>query len=192
MTKDIFDARRRTFEEEYAKKNDAQLIDKLEALFNRHIDRETIRQATGITDERVLDNLIALNLSGDLMAAFKLYPLVEMAWADGHADERETRAVLDSVEHHGMSRDSAAYEMLARALKNHPRPDTRKAWYSYAEELCTTLNPQELASFRDDLLEHARKVAEASGGILNVALTVSDKEKRILEAIRRALTPGAP
>lgn len=189
MSKDAFEARRKSFEEEYFRKKDAQLVDKLKAVFHKKIDKETIRQTTGITDERVLDNLVALNLSGEVMAAFKLFPLVEMAWADGDVDEREARAVLTAAEQDGIRRDSAAYSMLETALKNRPRPDARKAWYAYAKELRKVLNAQEIAEFRNDLLVFARRVAEASGGLLGVAFTVSVNEKKVLEAIERALTP---
>ena len=90
MTKDIFDARRKSFEEELFRKKDAQLVDKLKVVIHPTLDKETIRQRTGVTDEYVLNNLVALNLSGDSMAAFNLYPLIEVAWADGQVDERES------------------------------------------------------------------------------------------------------
>ncbi len=78
--------------------------------------------------------------------------------------------------------------MLDNALKHHLRQDARKVWYAYAEALRKVLNPQELATFRNDLLENARQVAEASGGVLNLAFTVSGNEKRVLQAIERALS----
>jgi len=188
MTKNAFEARRKQLEEEYFRKKDAQLVDKLKSVFHRKIDREGIRKATGITNETLLDNLVTMNLSGELMAAFRLYPLVEIAWADGEVDERETHAVLSAAEHHGVGRGTAAYAMLENALKNRPRDDSRKAWYLYATELRQVLNKRELEAFRDDLLEDARRVAEASGGLLNFAFTVSGNEKKVLEAIKRALT----
>ncbi len=189
MGRDAFEVRREGFEEEYFRTRDAKLVEKLKTVFHKKVDKESIRKATGITDERVLDNLVALNLSGDLMAAFRLMPLVEIAWADGTIDDREVEAVLAAAEQHGVARGSGAYAMLENALRTGPRPDSRKAWYLYAEELRKTLNPQELATFRRDLLEEARKVAAASGGILNVAFTVTPQEKKVIEAVERALTP---
>lgn len=189
MTKDAFEARRRGFEEEYFRKKEAHLVDKLRKVFHQKIDKEAIRQKTGITDERVLDNLAALELSGDMMAAFQLFPLVEIAWADGQVDEHEVHAVLEALTQHGIARGSAPYAMVENALKNPVRPDARRAWLMFAEQLRKLLNPQELATFRDDLLQYARSVAEASGGLLNVAFTVSANEKRILDNIERALTP---
>jgi uncharacterized tellurite resistance protein B-like protein len=191
MVKDAFEARRKSFEEEYFRKKDAQLVDKLKGVFHRKLDKETIRQTTGIMDERVLTNLVTLSLSGELMAAFKLYPLIEMAWADGVVDQREARAVLAAAEQTGIAPASAPYAMLENALKNRPREAARQAWYLFAAELRRVLNPQELAVFRTDLLNYAHRVAEASGGLLNMAFTISANEKRVLEAIERALTHEA-
>lgn len=188
MTKDLFAARRKQLEEEYFRTKDVQLVDKLKKVFHQKLDKETIRATTGITDERVLNNLVELNLSGETMAAFKLYPLIEMAWADGEVDEREIHAVLAAAEQHGIPRGSGPYVMLENALKHRLRPDARKAWYRLAEELRKVLNPQELATFRNDLLEYARKIAAASGGLLNLAFTVSANEQKVLDAIERALT----
>lgn len=189
MTTDSFEARRKAIEEAYFRKRDAQLVDKLKDLFRKKIEKEDLRRMTGITDERVLDNVVALNLSGDLLGAFRLFPLLEIAWADGQVDEHEVRAVLEAAVQHGVAPGSPAYEMMERSLKDHLRSDARKAWYLYAEELCKVLNPQELAAFRQDLLDCATRVAQASGGVLNVAFTVSAREKKILDAIERALTP---
>ena len=78
--------------------------------------------------------------------------------------------------------------MLENALKNRPGEDARKAWYRYAEELRTILSPAELTTFRNDLLDHARRIAEASGGFLNMAFQVSTNERKVLTAIEHALT----
>lgn len=190
MGQSAFDTRGKGFEVEYFRKKDRQLVEKLKEVFHRKIDKDGIRKSTGITDERVLDNLVALNLSGELMAAFKFFPLVEIAWADGAIDARETAAVLAAVEKQGIPRGSAAHAMLENALKNGPRPDARKAWYMFAEELRKTLNPAELATFRNDLLAQARTVAEASGGILNMAMTVAGSERKVIQAVEKALTPA--
>ena len=189
MTKDAFDERRKSLEEQYFQKKEGQLVDRLKAVFHKKIDKESIRQTTGITDERLLDDLVELELSGELMSAFKLYPLVEVAWADGKVDEREIRAVLDAAHRYGAERGSAAYRLLENALQSGPRDESRKVWYLYASELRKVLNAKELDTFRNDLVAAAREVAEASGGIVNLAFTVSGNEKKVLDAVLRSLTP---
>ena len=94
MSKDIFQKREIYLEEEYFRKKDFDLLDKLKAVFQKKVDKESIRKATGVTNEQVLDRLVEMQLNGELMGAFQLYPLVEIAWADGDLSESEAKSVL--------------------------------------------------------------------------------------------------
>jgi len=189
LSKDPFEARRVGFEAEYFQKKDAELVDKLKKIFHKKLEKDELRKSTGIHDERVLDTLLELNVSSNLLAAFELYPLVEVAWADGGVDEREQAAALAAAEKHGIAAGSPAHAMLADLLKNRPRADMRKAWNLFAEELRRTLTPRQLDVFREDLLAYARSVATASGGLLNIAFAVGASEREALKSIERALTP---
>lgn len=191
MTKDAFESRRVAFEAEYFRKKDAQLVAKLKQVFHRKLAKTELALATGINDEAVLDTLVELNLSSNLLAAFELYPLIELAWADGNVDERERNAVLAAAAQHGIDAQSPAYVMLDNALRGRPRPDMRKAWHLYASELCKVLTQPELETFRNDLLEYARSVAAASGGLLNLAFTTGATEKEVMKTIERALSPDS-
>jgi hypothetical protein len=184
----IFERRRRAFEAEYFSRKDTELIDKLKAVFHRRIDKQSIREATGVTDEELLDRLVELNLDGELMAAFNLTPLVEIAWADGEVNDGERRAVLSAAEQHGVHRGSKAYAMLETRLRDGPSKDARKIWFHYAEELRKTLDPRQLEEFRADLVEACRRVAETSGGLLSLAFRVSKTEQTVIDAVKRALT----
>jgi uncharacterized tellurite resistance protein B-like protein len=182
-----FDARRTGFEAEYFHKKDAQLVEKLKAVFNRKMDREGLKQATGISNEEVLDRLLAVNAKGELLLAFRLYPLVEIAWADGKADPKECKAVIDAALKFGVPAEGAAIRALEAWLKRGPTADGRTAWYAFAGELRKTLNKAELETFRNDLLEGANAVAKASGGFLGVAFEISAVEQKVLDRIAKEL-----
>jgi len=186
--KGVFERRGKAFEAEYFSRKEAELVDKLKDVFRKKVDKQSIIDATGVTDEQLLDRLVELNLSGELMAAFNIMPVVEIAWADGAVDEREVKAVLSAAEQLGILRGSKAYAMLETRLREGPVKEARKIWYYYAEALKKTLSPAELAQFRSDLLDVCWRVAEASGGLLNLVFTASANEKRVIEAVERALT----
>ena len=186
--KAAFERRERAFEAEYFSRKDAELIDKLKAVFHKKIDKQSICTATGVTDEQLLDRLVELNLDGELMAAFNLLPIIEVAWADGAVDEREVRAVLSAAEQHGLSPGSKAYAMLETRLREGPSKDARKIWFHYAETLRKILSPSQIEQFRKDLLEVCWHVAETSGGLLNLAFKVSANERNVIDAVERALT----
>jgi len=186
--KNPFELRERSFEAEYFEKKNNSLVEKLRSVFHKDINKESIRKETGITDEALLDRLVHVNLSGELMVAFKLIPIIEVAWADGPPDAKEQRAVLESGERSGIPRGSRAFEMLERRLAEGPTDDLRKIWRLYANSLRETLNPTELAEFRADLLALCRQIAETSGGILGILMKTSPMEKRVIDAVEKALS----
>ena len=188
MPRDLFATRRMGLEDEYFHKQDAELMDKLRAVFERKMDREELQKATGIKSEEVLDRLLALHAKGEMLLAFRLYPLVETAWADGTADEREGKAVIDAAIKLGVPPESAALAAIRDWIKRGPTEDGRLAWYMFAGELRKTLGTIELDRFRHDLLEGAKAVAIASGGLLGIAYQISRKEQQVLDHIAKALT----
>ena len=186
--RNAFEDRERAFEAEYFTRRDAELVDRLKLVFHKAIDRQSIRDSTGVTDEELLDRLVELNLDGELMVAFNLLPVIEVAWADGVVDDREVREVFTIAEEHGIHPGSKAYSMLETRLHGGPSTDARKIWFYYAEALRKTLSSQQLEEFREDLLAACWRVAETSGGLLNAVFNVSASERKVIATIERALT----
>jgi uncharacterized tellurite resistance protein B-like protein len=188
MADDGFERRRKSLEEEFFVRKDSELVDKLRKQLEKAQPRETLRQITGISDESVIDTLVALHVDRDTLAAFALYPLVEVAWADGEVDERERQAFLKAAAEHGITVGSPGHDALREFLKESPREEARKAWFAWADELKRKLDPDERRKVRDALLERARAVAEASGGFLGLGNRISAGEQRVLTAIERAFS----
>jgi hypothetical protein len=182
---DAMHKRQKALEEEFFAKKNQQLRDKLKATFDQEVTREKLKAATGITDPVVLERLIALQVRGETMAAFWLYPLVEIAWADGKLDGKERDAILEAAVAGGIERGSPGYEALEAAMADGPTEARRKVWFAYAQDLNGRLDPNERRRVRDELLARARRVAEASGGLFGVG-KVSAAEQRILDAVAGA------
>lgn len=185
---DAFGARRTGLEAEYFKKKDADLVGKLKEVFGRKLDREDLQKTTGIKSQEVLDRLLAVNAKGEMLLAFRLYPLVEIAWADGSIDKREAKAVIEAATKLGVPPKSAALATIEDWLQRGPTADGRLAWYMYAEELRKVLSPSELEKFRDELLAGAKAVASASGGILGLAFEINKNEQKVLDKVAQSLT----
>jgi uncharacterized tellurite resistance protein B-like protein len=186
MSSEAFEKRRRAFEEEFFNKQNQKLVDKLRENLQKKQTREELQQISGIQDAGVLDTLMAMHLAKDTFAAFALYPLVEVAWADGSVDDKERKAFLMAVAEHGLAPGSPAHAALEEFVKTKPNEDTRKAWYTWAAELNRTLDAAERRKVREGLIQRARAVAEASGGFLGLGNKISANEQRILDAITRA------
>jgi uncharacterized tellurite resistance protein B-like protein len=186
MSDEPLDKRRKAFEEEFFQKHNRKLAEKLRATLEQKQTREELAKITGIQDAEVLDTLMAMNVAKDTFAAFVLYPLVEIAWADGSVDEKERKAFLAAAAEHGIEPGSPAHAALEEFVKETPRTDARKAWYAWAAELNRTLDGSERRKVRDGLVKRARAVAEASGGFLGVTSKISANEQKVLDAIERA------
>jgi hypothetical protein len=142
--------------------------------------------ASGITDEGTLRLLVDLEVSMDLLSALALVPLMEVAWADGHIDDKERAAILQAADAQGIDRDSPAYDLLAKWLDRRPTARLFDAWRDYIVALMEPLLAAERAQLRDALLGRARRVAEAAGGFLGVG-AVSREEAQVLERLEREL-----
>ena len=185
MSSDALHKREKALEEEFFARKDQQLRDKLKATFEQEVTREKLKAATGLTDPQILDRLVALQVRGETMAAFWLYPLVEVAWADGKVDRRERDAIIEAAVGGGIERGSAGFEALETALADGPTEARREVWFAYARDLAARLDPKERRAVREDLVQRARVVAEASGGVLGVR-KVSSNEQRVLDRIAEA------
>lgn len=185
---DAFKERGQSLEDSYFRTRDAQMVDKLRNVFENKLAKEAVTKATGITNDEFLDRVVRLNMNGEMLTAFKLFPLVEVAWADGNFDQAEAEAVISAAAKQGIPRNSEVLAHLKNWLNKGPTPDGRSLWKMYAAELRKTLSKQELDTFREDMLKYAHQVAEASGGILKLFFTESTSEKKVIEGIRKELT----
>jgi hypothetical protein len=182
MSDDGLIRRGKALEEEFFRKEHDKLMKKLKATFEQEVTAEKLRAATGITDPKILERLIALQVRHETMAAFWLYPLVEIAWADGRLDEKERVKILDAAITGGIERGSPGWELLETAMREGPTEERRKVWRAYARDLAHRLDADERRTTRNDLIRRARLVAEASGGILGVG-KITANEQQILDVI---------
>lgn len=168
---------------------EVHLEDSTSSLSAELIRRGELALASGISDEAMLRILLDLDIETSVLTALSLVPLVEVAWADGKMDPEERSAILAASTDQGISPGSTAHDLLASWLKHLPRPELFEAWCSYIEAVLEPLTPGEREELRIGLVERARHVAEAAGGILGVG-PISGSERLVLarldEVLRRA------
>lgn len=183
---DSFERRRQALEEEFFKKQNQALLEKLRNQLETEQPRAVLGRITGITDGKVLDTLVALHVNHETLAAFALYPLVEVAWADGRVDDREREALLKAAAEQGIAPGTAVHETLERLLRDQPTPAVRDAWHAWAKALRERIEPGEADGIASSLATQARSVAEASGGFLGVGRRVNDREQVVIDGIAKA------
>jgi len=153
------------------------------------IRRGELALASGISDEAMLRILLDLDVETTVLTALSLVPLVEVAWADGKMDAEERTAILAASGDQGIQPGSSAHDLLASWLEHLPRPELFAAWRAYIEAVLEPLTPGEREELRVGLVERARRVAEAAGGILGLG-AISGSERLVLarldEVLRKA------
>jgi len=186
MEKDFLADRRKALEESFFHEHDQQLLDTLRADAQRRVRKETLRLATGIGDEGVIDRLADLGFDAETLLPFALVPLVTIAWTDGRIDAAERATLLNEIESAGIARGSAAHRIFERWLESAPSPALFDAWEAYTRTLCKTLPAEDRAWLADALLRRARAVASASGGILGPGFRESKDELDVIARMERA------
>ncbi len=177
-----------SLEEAFFRKRDAELIEQHRKIEKMERTRAALAEISGIHDPKVLDKLIALDVSPEVLASIAVVPLVEIAWADGDVDAREHKAVLEAVAENGMGKGSVDYDLFDNWLKHRPPAVLLDAWVHYIEGLCTTMSAQECHTLKAELIGRARKVAEAAGGIMGVAFKISSQERAVLKKMEDAFS----
>lgn len=183
---DTFEDRRKELEEAFFRKQNAKLLEKMRAEKQAAADRDAISKLTGITDRAVLDALMGLQLTAETLTAFTLFPLVEVAWADGAVDPKEKQAVMDGASQKGVVAGSPAAQLLDGWLVSKPSPSLHATWASYVQALCANLSPLDRETLKNQLLGWARQVAQATGGILGLGEKVSSAEETALQKLAQA------
>jgi hypothetical protein len=182
--------RGRDLEDEFFHREDQRLIERLNELKVAETTREALAKATGITKPAVLDRLMALGIRAETVTALLIVPLVEVAWADGTLDAKERRAILDRAGDSGVACGSTEYALLEAWLDRRPDPKLLTAWTYLVQGMCEHLGPDGAARLKAGLLERARTVASASGGVFGIGSKVSNAEAAVLAQLEAAFAPA--
>ena len=189
MEKDFLGERRKGFEEEFFRRQEAALLQRLRDEEARGSARQALAAASHITDEALLDQLAALGIKPETLVALSLVPLVEIAWADGTVQASERHAILEAARAAGLVEGSGGDRLLQGCLSALPPAHLRTLWVHYIKALCAGLSDEGREALKADLLERARRVAGAAGGVIGMGPKVSSKEAALLADFARALNP---
>jgi DNA-binding phage protein len=170
---------------------DQQLLNAFRERLERTDRRTQLAQVSGIHDEAVLDRLIELNIEPETLAAMAVVPLICVAWADGKVQQGERQAVLAAAATAGVQPQNGRYPLLEYWLNEEPDARLIEAWEHYIRHLCQRLDEHDIAELRRDLLDRARDVAEAAGGMLGFGNKTSAAERAMLARLEQAFGGAA-
>ena len=181
QSNEALEKRGHSLEEAFFQKKDASLLEKLREKRLADVTKEDIAQATGITDGELLERLVAMEINLQTLTALSVVPLVEVAWADGRIEKNERDAILQAADEAGIPKDGPGYRLLNEWLAEKPDMQLLACWKDYIATLADTLDAEAYAQVRDNLLERARGVATATGGILGLGAISAPEQAKLAE-----------
>jgi hypothetical protein len=186
MADEFLGDRKKALEESFFAKENSRLLERLRSESKHKSVRQGLTEISGISDEAVIDKLVALDIQPDTWAAISVIPLVEVAWADGKVDDKERRAVLSAAEANGIFPGSPSFALLESWLARRPDVRLMEAWGEYVVDLCASFGAREKAAVKEKVLGRAREVALATGGFLGFGPKISPEEAVVLAELAKA------
>jgi hypothetical protein len=186
MAKPGFGGRKRDLEEAFFGELDQHLLKALREETATKEKKKALSDASGITDEELLDHMVELNLCSETVAALSLVPLIFVGWADNKLDDKERAAIIQAAERTGLAKGHPGHDVLESWLTKKPGEKLLTAWKNYVAALTENLSEEDDKQLKEELLGRAREVAEASGGILGFGNKISKVEQAVLDELAQA------
>lgn len=150
-----------------------------------HSGLDEIRQATRITDHKVLTELIDCGVRAESLNLLTLVPLVHVAWANGKIEEEERAAILDAAAQVGVRADSPGFVLLNGWLCCRPHRTLIRTWKDYVAAIRRFLSPEAYEVLHSTTISRARSVAESAGGLMGF-LKISRAEEAAIQELNLA------
>ncbi|HEX3765916.1 MAG TPA: hypothetical protein VHW23_44770 [Kofleriaceae bacterium] len=177
--------RERALENQFYEKENQDKLAAMRRKLDTQASKDELRKASGMTDDAVLEQLVALGLRSNTIAALSLVPLIQVAWADGAIQDNERTAILQGAHGKGLEEGSDGYELLQSWLAREPGEELFIAWEAYIKALASQLNDEQNRLLKNQIVGFAKLVATAAGGILGFG-KVSASEEKVLHRIEAA------
>jgi hypothetical protein len=180
--KDMFAERGRSLEEDYFRKKDRELIERMRKAASAEEQDQHLAKKSGLTDPELLKELRELGFTPDTISLIPLVPLVRMAWAEGGVTPAERDLLLRLARSRGIEPDSAADRQLATWLDRRPDDSVFVRAGRLIRAMLDLKSPEVADLAPDDLVDYCEQIASASGGILGIG-RISGEEKKLLESM---------
>lgn len=181
-THDSMHDRGRAIEEEYFRRKDYELIEKIRQKAAAEAAQQALGTSTGVSDPEVLHELLALGFTPDTVALLPLMPVLQVAWAEGGVTAVERNLIEKLATARGIVPGSPADAQLMDWLANRPSDEIFHGAARLIRALLASGSDVVANLSAEDLVAHCERVAAASGGIFGLG-RVSFEERELLASI---------
>lgn len=188
-TKKWFGDREQALENEYFRRKDRELIDKLREDGVREQDHRLLKERLGNASEALVTKLEDAGFTPDTLAVLHIVPLVQVAWADDWVDSGERELIFALAAARGVAPDTPAHAQLSQWLETQPDAQFFEMVDALLASTLDLLPTESRDSATDELLDWTTRIAEATGGTLGM-MPISKAERACIARIAERLAPG--
>jgi hypothetical protein len=178
--------RKRQSEEEYFRKKDLELVEKMRKAAAEARNLAELGEKTGVKDPAVIKELEEMGFTPANVSVLPLVPVVQMAWAEGGITPAERALLTRIARERGITEGSPADLLLTAWMTEQPSP----AVFAKATRLIRAVLELRGTEYEtvtaDDLIKYCEAIASASGGVLGFG-KISAEERATLEQVVSAL-----
>ena len=183
---DALAGKKRKHEEEYFRKQDQELIEKMRRATAAAKTRHDLGEKTGLHDAELLNELEALGFTPDTVNLLPLVPLLQVAWAEGGVSGPERTQIVALARSRGVEEGSVADAQLADWLSTQPRQHVFTGATRLIRAMLAAGSAETHDLTADGLVKYCESIAAASGGVLGIG-KVSPEERTALAQIASQL-----
>ena len=187
--------RSRKSEEDYFRRKEQELIEKLRKKTEAEAHRKGLAEAIGLENEQILDVLRDMGFDRATVVVLFLVPLLHVAWSDGSIADRERALLLEAAHAHGVREGTPAHAKLNTWLAAKPPEQMVERALQVIRDIMTFQSTDARQDTTDKLLNSCERIAAASGGFLGLGTKISPDEaavmKRVATEIERAHAEAA-
>jgi hypothetical protein len=181
---DAFAERGRALEEEYFRKKDRELVEKLRRSAAADQARGELSKQTGLSDPALLAELQELGFNANTVSLLPLVPVLELAWAEGGITAAERQLLVSLARNRGIAEGSAADGQLTAWMATRPAPEVFAKAGRLISALLASGSGVAQGLTADQLVAYCEQIASASGGLLGLPIrAISLEERNLLSRI---------
>jgi len=187
--------RSRMSEEDYFRRKEQELIDKLRKKTDAETHRKGLAEAVGLENEQIVDVLGEMGFDRATVVVLFLVPLLEVAWSDGSISDRERTLILEAAHAHGVREGTPAHAKLNEWLAAKPPEQLVGRALQVIRDIMAFQSTDARQATAGKLVDACERIAAASGGFLGLGSKISPEEaavmKRVASEIERAHAEAA-
>jgi hypothetical protein len=176
---DSIHERGRALEEEYFRKKNRELVEKMQREGRNEEARREMGARIGLQDPEALGELQRLGFTPDTISLLPLVPVIQVAWADGHVEQGERAAVQKLARARGIAQGSAADHQLNAWLLDQPSVEVFASATRLIRALLDAPSERQGTVSADELVAYCEQIAAASGGLFGLN-KISAEERALL------------